>query len=592
MNKKLRIFSVMALGLFALASCGESGPARVEDTRDLSEFDYTLANVACYDGLNRYVPAGGVENDNTVGMFYFLWHGTHETGIYNISELEKTDPEAIFDLSPNNSVSPVGEFHYWGEPLYGYYRSDDPWVIARHCELLTMAGVDYLIFDNTNAYTYLNVVDVLAEVFTKFQEQGWDVPRIAFYCNSESAATMRQLYNNVYLSNKYSNLWYMVDGKPFIVCADAAIPDSEWFVYRDYFTMKSSQWPSQRPDYDDGFPWMDWTYPQGNYDGTMSVSLAQHPTSNMANPNSWGRGYSFKTATNSADRVNEGSNFEEQWETVHNSQSEEDPDDRINNAFVTGWNEWMAIKQNIDNKVVYCDAFNEEYSRDIEMMKGGYQDNYYLQLVRNVKKFKYSDAEHYLYPEATIDVTDFSEDNWKDLSSVYRDFVGEVMPRNHANIINSETYLNDSDRNDVAKTTVTHDQNYLYFRIETAEDLTTPASGDQGWMNILLDSGSETNNKFANNYDFRINARRTDSTCSIERATGTTTFEEVGEVQMAYQGNILQIAVPLNIIGKTADDVHIRFKVTDNIQDPTNIEDYYVSGEAAPIGRLAYEYGY
>jgi hypothetical protein len=25
-----------------------------------------------------------------------------------------------------------GESHYWGEPLYGYYDSADPWVLRRH----------------------------------------------------------------------------------------------------------------------------------------------------------------------------------------------------------------------------------------------------------------------------------------------------------------------------------------------------------------------------------------------------------------------------------------------------------------------------
>ena len=43
--------------------------------------------------------------------------------------------------------------HYWGEPLYGDYLSTDPWVIRRHAQLLSAAGIDTLIFDTTNGGT-------------------------------------------------------------------------------------------------------------------------------------------------------------------------------------------------------------------------------------------------------------------------------------------------------------------------------------------------------------------------------------------------------------------------------------------------------
>ena len=35
--------------------------------------------------------------------------------------------------------------YYWGEPLYGYYLSRDPWVMSRHVELFVEAGIDVLI---------------------------------------------------------------------------------------------------------------------------------------------------------------------------------------------------------------------------------------------------------------------------------------------------------------------------------------------------------------------------------------------------------------------------------------------------------------
>ena len=92
-------------------------------------------------------------------MFYFLWHDNPGDkrpdggGPFDVSKILARDPEAL-----NHPASPLwgplGTYHYWAEPLYGYYQSNDPWVIRRHAQLLAAAGVDTLIFDTTNAVTY------------------------------------------------------------------------------------------------------------------------------------------------------------------------------------------------------------------------------------------------------------------------------------------------------------------------------------------------------------------------------------------------------------------------------------------------------
>ena len=66
-----------------------------------------------------------------VGLFYFLWLGSDSHRPYNVSELLEKDPKIGY-----KPTSPLwggyGVYHHWGEPLYGYYHSDDVWVIRKH----------------------------------------------------------------------------------------------------------------------------------------------------------------------------------------------------------------------------------------------------------------------------------------------------------------------------------------------------------------------------------------------------------------------------------------------------------------------------
>ena len=133
------------------------------------------------DGLGRALPmpgeVSGPRPDRFVGMFYFLWHDNRAgkrpegDGPYDISRILARDPDAIHH--PRSALwGPIGMYHYWGEPLYGYYQSTDPWVIRRHARLLADAGVDTLIFDTTNTETYPDVYSRLCEVFLRDPQIG------------------------------------------------------------------------------------------------------------------------------------------------------------------------------------------------------------------------------------------------------------------------------------------------------------------------------------------------------------------------------------------------------------------------------------
>ena len=67
---------------------------------------------------------------------------------------------------------PLGFAHYWAEPYFGYYRSDDEWVIRKHTYQLTAAGIDFIFIDATNGQTYESTYETILKVWSKMREDG------------------------------------------------------------------------------------------------------------------------------------------------------------------------------------------------------------------------------------------------------------------------------------------------------------------------------------------------------------------------------------------------------------------------------------
>ncbi len=108
-----------------------------------------------------------------------------------------------------------------------------------------------------------------------------------------------------------------------------------------------------------------------NVSEEMTVGVAQNAVGNRLGSMSEmsARGRSFHNNTNSSGTALTpyGINVQEQWERV----IEIDP----LFAFVTGWNEWIAMRlpefNNITLPVMFVDEFDWEHSRDIEPCAGG-----------------------------------------------------------------------------------------------------------------------------------------------------------------------------------------------------------------------------
>lgn len=574
---------------------------RVEDTRNLSAFEYTEANLTATDALGRTAPAGDISNGNDVGVFYHTWHGVHETPgkVLDITKIMAENPDY---LGSDYLYENADKFHYWGEPLYGYYCSADPWVITRHVELMMAMGIDFLVYDYTNATAYNKEADAIFEVLQNFRDQGFNVPKVTFYTNTGSANVICGLYRRYYEKGLYKDLWYAPDGKPMIigVSEDGTISPQNRELYamlkEDFFDFRESQWPDGKTtaeNLETGFPWMSWQYPQKNFNGMMSVSLAQHPDAKMSNGplTNNGRGFDYKKMRNYTSNSDKGTNYQGQWETVFENNADSSKK-YVDQVLVTGFNEWMAIKLNDGNDSYFVDTFSEEYSRDIEMMKGGYGDNFVVQTLINTRKYKYSEAKHYKYDLKTMPLDDFSAEAWKDVKSEYKDPVGDALARDYRDAFSTTTYVDNSNRNDISSVRIAHDTANLYVRVETAEAVTAYNGTDKNWMNLLIQTENGGENSFAG-FQYIVN-RSPDGSgkTSVEKSRGGFSWESAGSAQYAVSGNVVLYSIPLASLGLTAQNCYIRIKACDNVTKPDDIMDYYVSGDSAPIGRFAYSYGY
>ena len=363
-SKKSKLLAAASLAISAslcLAACtGSAGGGRIEDTRDITEEQYTTYSLSGTDALGRTVsPIDGEKEGKYVGMFYFLWCGAHSLNKYDLNYLLENDPDALWASTDPDSLQ--GTYHYWGEPLYGYYHQLDPWVVSRHVEMFVNSGIDFLGLDVTNAVTYDAQVQVLLDTLLKYYEQGFDVPQVMFLTRSSDISTAVHLYETWYTNEdcaKYEPLWFSPNGKPMISCSlygweNEDLSDEE-NAYRntvkEYFDVKYNQWPDESSN-PNGFAWMEFTYPQPVHETSrmISVSVAQHTSSKMSNQSvgNRGRSYNYSTVTNEDDRVNEGLNYQAQWNTALEAADETDI------VFVTGWNEWQAIKFNDSQGNVY-----------------------------------------------------------------------------------------------------------------------------------------------------------------------------------------------------------------------------------------------
>jgi len=556
--------------------------------------DYWVAT----DALNRELPtfqAAGTKKENKlIGVFYYLWHGYHGKKVYDITKIIQQYPSD--PLSSNNPYwGEVNEFHFWGEPEYGYFKADDPWVIRRDLQMLSNAKVDFLYLDVTNAVTYLETVKKLCNISMQMRKEGIYTPQIVFTTNSSSGNTMNKLYDEFYAHSLFKDLWFMWDGKPLIL-GDKSDPILRTDV-KNFFTIKYSwAWTNttQNPDH---WQWLD-DYPQ-DYGWSVNkstpeqipVSVAQHPGTTTGT--SYHNGSS--PAVNSQYLTNytgQGLHAAEQWGRAL----------AVNPAviMVTQWNEWLAQRMIRANNGTYAgrtikagdtyfvDILSQEFNRDMAPMKGGHTDNYYYQLISNIRKYKgMIPPPTYSGPKTVTMDDSFSE--WSSVYPVFKDPAGDTMHRNYSSYDPSVIYTNNTGRNDIIESRVTHDESNLYFYVKTAQDLTPHT--DPNWMLLFINADKNKSTGWEG-YDYLINsAVGSDTQTTLQQWNGSS-WENVTVIPYKYKGNELKICVPREALSAPQTNLSFYFHWADNVQDLHDITAFFTDGESAPDRRFDYFYDY
>lgn len=573
--------------------------------------DHWAATDALGRKVREYKDTGDKRKDKFVAMFYWTWHQGNDDTTYqnkNITEIVRKYPEAMKDYNHPAWGDKKPGFFFWEEPLFGYYKTTDKWVLRKHAEMLADAGVDAVFFDCTNgSLTWQESYEALMETWDQAQKDGVNVPKIAFMLPfgpvPHSLVSLRQLYNDVYKLKRYENLWFVWKGKPCIMAYPDNLTDSETDKeIAKFFTFRPGQ-PDYvngpNPNYTNQWSWLE-VYPQhgyirnatGGYE-QVSVGVAQN-----ANPLSNGHcsafnlkdayGRSFTVRNGFDPRVDSylyGWNFLEQWDRAF----ELDPE----LVFITGWNEytagmWLPEHSWTGDPFSFVDQYNWECSRDIEPNKGWGDkgDVYYLQLIDNVRKYKGMAPPEKASSPKTIRLD--HPDDWNDVKPYFATYKGNTSPRANRGRYD-RYYTNNTGRNDITGAKVARDADQIYFYVETAAKLTAPS--DKHWMMLFIDADRDKSTGW-NGYDFVVNR-----TCPVNGRVviernykGKWIWEEAVQSEFTIKDNVLVFSVPRKTLGLDNRQVDMEFKWNDNMQDEGNIMDFYVNGDTAPGGRFNFVY--
>ena len=600
------------------------------------------------DGVGRKTPTAEdvelkTDKPRSVGIFYITWHtqNLHNGHPY------KADVSKVLEQDPNasrNNDSPawtIGSYH-WGEPEYGYFLSQDEYVIRHDLSMLADAGVDVLILDVTNAVRYWDEWEVLFRTMETMKAEGNKVPKFCFWAfNGQVISVVQSLYEKYYKEPKYQDLWFYWGDKPLLLYNATptldANPNGGQHDVADYseevksfFTLRNMWWGYDKWGGNRYIGTEDnWSFGQelndedvaaytpkertATHNGRLeeySVTPAQHPISIV------GKSWSIRTKEPELDEkdmpkkayvpflqkecenpTQYGIYFQERWDEA----LEVDPDF----IYLNDWNEWTAGKYrngkdpsgqadlNIDflgrkgNPFYFVDQYNAEFNRTIAPMKGGYTDNYYMQMVENIRRYKGVRQ----IPENTgmrkIKVDGQFQD-WNADGVAYRDTRNDVTHRDH-NGYGDFHYTNNSGRNDIVLSRVAVDKKNIFFYAETANPLTNHT--DSNWMLLFIDIDQDASTGW-DGYDYLINKKvlGKSQTTLMRYDMSSQQWQDAGTLEYAVNQNQMEIAIPRSMLQLKGNALTFDFKWADNPADLNSVISLCTDGDTAPNRRFNYRF--
>ena len=579
------------------------------------------------DGLGRtsltYADVGAPKDNKTLAMFFWTWHSSGNARLEPITlqELSTLYPESMQDYNAPIWNELGYKAFFWNEPIYGFYGGTDTWVQRKQAELLANAGVDVVFTDNTNGTnTWRQSYTSLMNTWSDAMQDGVLTPKVSFmfpfYDQHQTNIQTQLIYQDIYRQNKWQELWFYWEGKPMLMgLADSFTPTrtgvekeiSSFFTFRSgeaEYVVQSTKlsswgWLSMYPQakhYSDRHAQAAGTVEQITVGVSQNHNYVLHLLSAMNGNNITGRSYTSAYPDRYEKEGDEASkwgyNFAEQW----NYALEVDP----SVVFVTGWNEWTASR--FENWIAgseamvnnaFPDQFNNEYSRDIEPTKGALKDHYYYQLVNFVRQYKGCNPIPTPSTKTTIDLG-AGQEQWKAVEPYYGAYVGNTENRD-AQGYGSLVYTETSGRNDIIGAQVARDDEFVYFNVECAADI-TPYT-DNLWMTLYIDCDQQ--NQGWETFEYVINKSAASAdTVVLEKFTGNG-YETTKVADCAYvlDGRYLTVKVAKSDLGLSGDDFTINFAWTDNVHDEGDytkfsgdIMDFYISGDVAPGARFKYSY--
>ena len=572
----------------------------------------STADLTATDSLGRTLPdfneTGPPRPNRTVGIFYWQWHSDDRWGKnYNITEFLKTHPN-FRDFQAHPAGGPDFPTWYWAEPLFGYYRSTDPWVIRKHLVMLSDAGIDFLFLDYTNGSVYDKELATLLSVAEDLKRHHVQVPKLVFFLNSQPEWKIESLYTKWYKPGKYDDMWFRWQGKPLMMSPEPTDASKLKNPALLLDIQNAFTWRPTWAFHDDKTDPTKWRFLESfQPDGSMRNALGPNGKIEQAVVSKSLGGPLWNNMVTGGVSCKPGfvPTYDDQWTTKQNGQgiffqAQWDHAEKVSAPIllVTGWNEWTASvwetpgvvmlgRTTVKGQGHIVDEFNMDFDRDLEPMRGGYGDNYYWQLVANMRRYKGMLPPQKVSGYSAIRLNG-PPSQWNNVTPIYRDPQDDIGNRDFPGCTPNSYYKDDSARNDIVKAQVARTRNSIAFRVVTASPLTPPSGTN--WMNLLIDRDNNHATGW-NGYDLLVGRFRRGGKCSLEINMGSGwDWRKIAMVPFHFSGRELTVIVPRSIVTHGEKTVNFGFKWADNLPNEPTVYDFYTKGDVAPDSRFNYHY--